>query len=167
LQFAISGPPYSNALFWKKVGALDTAKNFIWNSDIYLDSASLTAQTLEFDLFQVVGGRKYMFGSQCNYARKVWQGWNEQTVRWVDTRVPCVKFAPNKWHHITWFMQRIGTSLKYVSITIDGLTYPVNLIEPSAGTNWGHTLGVQYQQDIGVTGTGFHEWVDNVTLAAW
>ena len=60
---------WANALWWKKVGAQDSASNFLWDFYAQVDDASLTAaQALEYDSFQFIGGYNYMFGSQCNLA---------------------------------------------------------------------------------------------------
>lgn len=176
-EFVINGPAYADALHWYKVAAQNWATNYLWDFWTYLDAASLSAQAIEFDAFAVVpiGGvnRKFMFGSQCNYAAAVWDGWTENTSgggSWVPTNIPCKKLSSNSWHHLIWYVKRVGTTLdqiQYVSLTLDGVTYNVNMLEPSQVTSWNQVLGVQYQQDIGPSGIGFHQWVDNVKLTIW
>ena len=175
-EFVISGPPYADALHWYKLTVQNRATNYLW--DFWtIDDASLTAQAIEFDAFTVVpiGGvkRKFMFGSQCNYAGAVWDGWTENTSgggSWSQTYIYCPKFSPNSWHHVLWYLKRVGTTvdqLQYVNLTVDGVTYDVKMLEPSQATDWNQVLGVQYQQDIGPSGTSFHQWIDKVKLTIW
>jgi len=176
-EFVITGPAYSDALHWYKVAAQNWATNYLWDSWTYLDNTSLSAQAIEFDAFTVVpiGGvnRKFMFGSQCNYAAGVWDGWMENTSgggTWLPTNIPCTKLSTNSWHHLLWYVKRVGTTLdqvQYVSLTVDGVTYNVNMLQPSQATSWNQAVGVQYQQDIGPSATGFHQWIDKVKLAVW
>jgi hypothetical protein len=160
--------PYSNALHWKKFGDQSAYRNFIWEFWIYGNADMNSAQNLEFDLFQSVNGRKYMFGTQCNYYKKIWQGWDETLVKWIDTTVPCPKFTTGVWHRIKWYFQRTSDNkLKYVSITVDGKTYPVNRTWPSAATSWGNTFGVQFQQDLNGSATDYTMWADRVRVWMW
>src|ERR1051325_9837203 len=64
-DFYISGDAYSNGLWWYKVGPNNAASNFNFDFWIYLDSSTQAAQALEFDIFQFIRGREYMFGTQC------------------------------------------------------------------------------------------------------
>src|SRR5512146_2816385 len=64
-KFSVGGStPYSNALWWKQVGANSTAHNFKYDLYFYIKNPS-AAQALEFDVNQSVGGHKYIFGTQC------------------------------------------------------------------------------------------------------
>lgn len=100
-QFYISASlPYSDVLFWEKLGAQDWAKQFTWDFWVYLDSASVGAQALEYDVFQFVGGIEYMFGTQCVYSSGQWNIWNQGVGAWVPTSVACQPLSPNVWHHM-------------------------------------------------------------------
>ncbi|MFL6258323.1 MAG: hypothetical protein ACJ76Y_01320 [Thermoanaerobaculia bacterium] len=175
-HFQIFGPAWADALWWKKVGANDTATNFLWDFWFYLPSSSTTAQALEFDAFQFtpINGTlmNFMFGSQCNYGRGgFWDGWNQQTGHWVQTSFPC-SFSTGVWHHAVYFVQRVGDArdqVLYGNVTIDGVTTQWNLLEPVGPTpaGWSSNLGVQFQLDIGSSGTDLEEWVDDVKLTVW
>jgi len=167
--FSIGNGSFSNALWWKKFGPYSSTSNFIWDFDVAVDNNSVTASALEFDLFQSVGGRKYMFGSQCNYITGSWQGWNDTTTSWVNIPVTCSKFSPNQWHHVQWYFQRNPSNLTthYISLTIDGTVFQVNASYPSSSTSWADTLGLQFQLDTGGSGTGLSEAVTNVRVQAW
>src|ERR1051325_4411202 len=62
-DFYISGDAYSDGLWWYKVGPNNTAANFSFDFWINVDSSTQAAQALEFDTFQFIGGREYMFGT--------------------------------------------------------------------------------------------------------
>ncbi|MFL6201173.1 MAG: hypothetical protein ACJ76J_18540 [Thermoanaerobaculia bacterium] len=172
----IFGPEYSNALWWKKVGAYNDKTNFLWEWWFHLPSSSTYAQAIEFDAFQFapVNGTltEFMFGTQCNYARGgFWDGWNQQTGSWVQTSFPC-SFPINTWHHAVLFAQRVGDArdkVLYGNLTLDGVTTQWNLQEPTAPTpaGWSSNLGVQFQLDIGASGIDLEEWFDDVKLTVW
>ena len=169
LKMAIHGTEaYADVLHWIKFGNQSQYKNFIWEFWVNGDSASLNAQNLEFDLFQAVGGRKYMFGSQCNYKKGIWQAWNYIN-KWVDLpNVPCTKFTPGKWTRVVWYMQRTSDNkMRYVSLTVGDKTWQVNSYQPTNTSSWGDTLVVQFQQDLDKYATDYTIWVDNVKLSIW
>jgi hypothetical protein len=167
-QFYISASqPYSNVLFWEKVGVQDWATQFTWDFWVYLDNASLGAQALEYDVFQFVGGIEYMFGTECTYATGLWNVWNQGGGTWVPTQLACQAFTPNVWHHIVWQVHRTpDTQMHYDSLTLDGIQYSLNLTEPSGPlpSGWTDNLGVQWQLDTASSPLAFNEWIDNVKL---
>jgi hypothetical protein len=161
---------WSNALWYHKMGADDSATNFLWDFYVQLDSASLNAaQALEYDAFQFVGGYNYMIGTECNYAVGVWDTWNEATGRWLHTTVPCKKFAAGTWHHIQWYMttNHSNHTYTYRTLAVDGVMYTLNQTQPAKYLAWADNAGVQWQLDVNASGTGYHEWVDNATFTMW
>jgi len=168
-KFWIGGTvPYANALHWKKFGDQSQYKNFIWEFWIYGKSDMDNAQNIEFDLFQAVNGRKYMFGTQCNYWKKIWQGWDETTNHWVDTSVPCAKFPTGQWNRVKWYFQRTSDGkTRYVSVTVNNKTYSMNRYWPSKSTSWGNTFGVQFQQDLNKYAADHSMWIDRVRVWMW
>jgi hypothetical protein len=168
-KMKVSGSdPYGNVLHWVKFGKQSQYKNFIWQFYVRGDQASLHAQNLEFDLFQAVAGRKFMFGTQCNYKKGIWQAWNHIN-KWVDLpHVPCKKFQPGVWTRVVWHMRRTSDNkMHYVSLTVGNTTYKVNSYQPTYMSTWGDTLGVQYQQDLDKYATDYTIWIDKVKLSAW
>ena len=167
-QFYISASqPYSDVLFWEKLGAQDWATQFTWDFWVYLDNASLGAQALEYDIFQFVAGTEYMFGTQCAYASGYWDVWNQGTGTWVQTPIACQPFTPNVWHHIVWQVHRTSdTLMHYDSLTLDSIQYAVNMTEASGPMplGWTDNLGVQWQLDTASAPLTFNEWIDNVKL---
>jgi hypothetical protein len=169
MQLTIVGV-WANALWWNKLGPNPNATNFLWDFDFQVDAASLTAaQALEFDLFQFLGGYNYMMGSQCNYASGYWDLWDEQSGKWRRSSTLCPPFQPGVWHHVQWFVQRLqGTSnYTFVTVTVDGVAYPMNQSYSAKNVGWDGEVGVQYQLDVNASGQPYSEWVDNVILTTW
>jgi hypothetical protein len=170
LRLHISGStPYANALHWTKFDGKKDYKNFLFEFDVYASPESLKAQNLEFDLFQGVNGRQFMFGTQCNYHKGIWQGWSAAITDWVDLpHAPCKKFAANKWTHVKWLLQRTDDGkLHYVSVTVNGTTHKVDSYQPSRHNGWDDVVGVQFQLDMNGDAVDYAIWVDRVTVAMW
>jgi len=171
-EFAIAGGAYTDGLFMLQFGSDPNPSQYILDWNVYTDAnAPNTAQALEFDFIQVSGGRKYNFGSECNYTRGTWDIWNEAAMQWIQTSVPCNKFTPNVWHHLRWSYERVGAQTHYLSLTVDNVTYPISstyAYQPAPGTSWANGAMVfQVQQDLNASGSSFKEWVNEVTLYTW
>jgi len=180
-DFYINGEAYSDGLWWYKVGPNDAATNF--QEDFWLNVAANTesAQALEFDTYQFKGGREYMFGTQCDYASHTWDVWNSEALKWNHTDIPCKKFSPNTWYHLTFNFHRTSPDdyEHYDNLTIVEYNragkilarnvYSFNKAFPAQWTprGWSDDLGVQFQMDIGGAGGQMREWVDEVSLTAW
>jgi hypothetical protein len=161
---------WSNALWFHKMGAVNSATNFLWDFYVQLDGASVNAaQALEYDAFQFVGGYNYMIGTECNYAAGVWDTWNEATGHWLHTTLPCKKFTPGTWHHIQWYMttNHSNHTYTYKTLVVDGVVYNLNQTQPAKYLAWGDNLGAQWQLDVNASGTAYHEWVDRANLTIW
>ncbi|MGI9101670.1 MAG: Ig-like domain-containing protein [Terriglobales bacterium] len=172
-EFYVGGPAWTAALFWKKLGAHDSATHFIWDFWVYTNSSSLdNVWTFEFDLFQAIGGYEYMIGTHCSIGDGYWYGWNQATNRWVQfSSAPCKKsqWTPGVWHHVVWYMERIPNShyYKYDGLVFDGAAYTINMSQPANYTGWADNLGVQWQVDTNGNGGDVHWWVDKVKLTYW
>ncbi len=161
---------WGNALWYKKLGAINSATRFLWDFYFMVDDASLrSGQALEFDAFQFVGGFNYMIGTQCNYGSGTWDTWNEATGHWLHTSIPCPKFSPNTWHHVQWYMttNHSNHTYTYVTLVVDGKSYTLNQTQPAKYLAWGDNLGAQWQLDVNATGGGYRMWVDKAKLTVW
>ena len=161
---------WANALWWQKLGANNGVHNLLWDFYFQLDSNSQhAAQALEFDAFQFVSGYNYMIGTQCDYGAGKWDTWNEGTGHWVHTSIDCPHFSPNTWHHVQWYMttNTSAHSYKFVTLVVDGHSYPVNITHSARNLHWSDNLGVQFQLDVNSSGEEYHEWTDKVTLTVW
>ena len=161
---------WANALWIQKLGANNNVRNFLWDFYFYLDGNSQTGtQALEFDTFQFVHGYNYMIGTECDYGSRRWDTWDEAAGHWYHSSVSCPKFSPNTWHHIQMY---VTTNINahqytYVTLVVDGHSYPLNITRNARYLAWSDNLGVQWQLDVNASGQGYHEWVDKATLTVW
>jgi hypothetical protein len=171
--FFIAGPSYSTALYAVHFGPTNVPSNFIFEFDVFTDQATYSAaQALEFDVFQVAGRRKYIFGTECDYVTQRWDVWDEVAQKWIPSNAACNKFQPGTWHHVKWAVERAGDQSHYLSVTVDGITQAISdtyAYQPSVPTDWEEgALAFQVQQDLGSQpGTGFEEWVNQVNVYGW
>jgi hypothetical protein len=176
-DFYISGEGYSNALWWYKLGAHNSASHFTLDFWLYTaPSVAASAQALEFDVFQFSGGNNYTFGTQCTYESGLWALWNPQAGLWINTGLHCAKFQPNTWYHLTLQFHRgwSDNMVHYDTVSVQQqgrwwatyynfyTAYPAGTL-PASEDN----MGVQFQMDIGATGANMEEWVDEVTLRTY
>src|SRR6185437_13118436 len=122
-QFDISGStPYSDAIWWKQLGANAAITHFKYDLYFYLKSPQY-AQALEF-----------IFGTQCNIhdgAGGHWDVWGNAAGKWLSTGISCAMPAALTWHHLTWEFQRTATDVTYIGFTFDGVTHYVNKSYPA------------------------------------
>jgi len=177
MDFYINGTPYSDGLWWYKVGPNDAVSHLALDFWVYVNSNTSSAQALEFDAFQFNSGVQYMFGTQCDYFSGTWDVWNAAAGSWVQTSYKCNQFQPNTWYHLQMIFHRSSPDNRehYDSITIQqagkrgsttlrlNISLPAGVMPPT----WSDNMGVQFQMDVGPTGTPMQEWVDEVTLATY
>lgn len=187
-DFYINGSAYTNGLWWYKVGINDAASNFRMDFWLMVTSDTQHAQALEFDVFQLnkqitqyATGTEFMFGTQCNYAARVWDVWDASHYKWFHTGVACNQFKPDNYYRISLNFHRSSKDNyeHYDSVAIvqydshgrlvSNKTYNWNLAFPSGPlpAGWGEDMGLQFQMDIGNAGASMTEYVDGVTLTAW
>jgi hypothetical protein len=176
-DFYINGATGANGLWWYKAGPNDAVSNFEFDFWVNVSSGTRSARAMEFDAFQFNKGVEYMFGTQCDYVSGTWDLWNMGAKQWVQTSVKCTEFRPNTWYHLSWKFHRTSpdNTEHYDSLTIVQPDLPnitvihiFNRAFPSGlmPTGWTDNMGVQFQMDIGGSGSGtaMEEWVDEVTL---
>ena len=166
-KFGISGStPYSDALWWKQLGAADSATNLRYDVYFYITNPGV-AQALEFDANQANGSRRWIFGTQCNIkGANHWDVWGNANGNWISTGIAC--FAPTafKWHHLTWQFKRTATQVIYVAFTYDGVTHYVNRVYTNRASSV-HELNVAFQMDGDSRMEPYSTWLDKVTLTYW
>jgi hypothetical protein len=164
--FNISGKtPYSDALWWKQLGAVDTATNLKYDVDFYITNPGV-AQALEFDNNQSNGAHKFIYGTQCNIKGGHWDVWGNAAGNWISTGVACSAPTAFTWHHLTWEFQRTSTNVIFVGFTYDGVTHYVNRSYPARGSSV-HELNVAFQMDGDSAMHTYSTWLDRVTLTYW
>jgi hypothetical protein len=166
-QFNISGStPYSDALWWKQLGAADSATNFQYDVSFYITNPKLS-QALEFDSNQSNGVLKFIFGTQCNIQAGHWDVWGNAEGNWISTGVPCTVPTAFTWHHLTWQFTRNANQVTYVAFTFDGVTHYLNwtyYARPNPGV---HELNIAFQMDGDFAMHAYSTWLDKVSLAYW
>lgn len=165
-KFNLGGStPYTNALWWKQLGANSNAHHFTYDLYFYIKNPS-AAQALEFDVNQSVGGHKYIFGTECSMKVGVWRIWNYST-RWQSTGVACHAPSAYKWHHLVEEFQRTSTGkVKFVSITLDGVKHYINRTYSPAPSS-AKEINVAFQMDGNKYQTDYSVWLDKVKLTYW
>ncbi|HEU4417137.1 MAG TPA: hypothetical protein VFT65_20285 [Candidatus Angelobacter sp.] len=165
-KFSISGTtPYSDALWWKQLGAVDTATHLQYDVDFYVANPGVI-QALEFDNNQSNGAHKFIFGSECNIKGNHWDVWGNASGNWLSTGIPCAAPTAFVWHHVTWQFTRTATNVVFVSLTYDGVTHYVNRSYPARASTV-HELNVAFQMDGDFAMHAYSTWLDKVTLTYW
>ena len=165
-KFSISGStPYSDALWWKQLGAVDTATNLKYDLDFYITNPAVS-QALEFDNNQSNGAHRFIYGTQCNIKGGHWDVWGNAAGNWISTGIACSAPTAFKWHHLTWEFQRNSTNVIFVGFTYDGVTHYVNRSYPARSSTV-HEMNVAFQMDGDSAMHAYSTWLDKVTLTYW
>ena len=165
-KFGISGTtPYSDALWWKQLGAADTATHLKYDVAFYITNPGVS-QALEFDNNQSNGVHKFIYGTQCNIKGNHWDVWGNAAGNWISTGIACSAPTAFVWHHLTWEFQRTATNVIFVGFTYDGVTHYVNRSYPARGSSV-HEMNVAFQMDGDFAMHAYSTWLDKVTLTYW
>lgn len=160
-----SSHAYSDALWWKQLGAANGATNLVYDVFFYLKNPQ-AAQALEFDNNQANGNMRFIFGTQCNIGGGHWDVWGNAAGNWISTGVPCSTPSAFTWHHLTWEFKRTSNRVIFVAFTYDGVKHYVNRNYPArrSGVN---ELNVAFQMDQKSNHVTYQTWLDNVSLKYW
>ena len=165
-KFSISGTtPYSDALWWKQLGAADSATHLKYDVAFYITNPGVS-QALEFDNNQSNGAHKFIYGTQCNIKGNHWDVWGNAAGNWISTGIACAAPTAFVWHHLTWEFQRTTTNVIFVGFTYDGVTHYVNRSYPARGSSV-HEMNVAFQMDGDFAMHAYSTWLDKVTLTYW
>jgi hypothetical protein len=171
-EFHIGGSaPYANVLFSKRLEGDATvirqAHHFTYEMNFYYKNAS-AVQALEFDINQMIDGKRFIWGTQCNVrAGAVWDIWDNVNHKWVHTGASCTAPPTYKWNKVVLEMERTSDNkLRYVSITLNGTKRYLNRYYSPTGTSWtGMTMN--FQLDGNARMDDYSVWVDNFKLNWW
>jgi len=168
LEMYVGGQSWTNVLFMDTMLGTSSNSHFLWDFWVYHDPADEPHfWSSEFDLWQVLDGKEFMIGSQCDFGDGYWATWDTQGDRWVLNGIPCPHWTPG-WHHVQWYLERTSsTQYRYDTLVFDGTPYGFNQTWNYGDSTWPDMIGIQFQLDQDPTGTPLHEWVDNVTLTMW
>jgi hypothetical protein len=157
---------YSNALWWNQLGGGTLLNHFTHAVDFYISDGSIS-EALEFDANQSLNGTRYTYGTECSFLNaKEWRVWNPEGKTWVGTGIPCLPFASQVWHHLEWNFERRGGQVYYVSVTVDGITTPVNMGFNAQPNYPFQGFDVAFQMDGNFRQAPYSVWLDNWTFAA-
>lgn len=159
--------PYSAALWWKQLGANNNASHFLYDLYFYMKAPNYS-QALEFDVNQSVGGKKYIFGTQCNYrGTGQWDVWDGVAQTWRTTGIACAVPSAYAWHHLIWEFSRDNSGhANFISVTLDGVKKYVNRTY-SMGASGVNEINVAFQMDGDYAEHAYQTWLDKVTLSFW
>lgn len=163
-QFWLGGStPYSQALWWKQLGGR-SASHFTYDLYFYYTNAG-APQALEFDMNQSIGGKKYIFGTQCNIrGGNHWDVWDTANAHWVNTGVGCPAPPTYKWNHLVEEFERTSDGhVHFIAITLNGQKFYINRYfwPPGSSVN---ELNVAVQLDGNYTETNYSVWVDKIRV---
>jgi hypothetical protein len=159
--------PYGAALWWKQLGADDSKHNFVYDLYFYMTDPK-SSQALEFDMNQAVGGKRYIFGTQCDYKdHKTWDVFDGVARKWVSTGIACTPPSAYTWHHLVLEFQRTsGNMAKFIAVTLDGKkSYFNKSFAPHSSSV--RELNVAFQMDGNGSMTDYSVWVDKMKMSTW
>jgi hypothetical protein len=166
-KFAMGGPtPYSNMLYFNPIAGGDNVSHFIYDLYFYIDNPN-APQALEFDLNQTFGGNRWVWGSECNFnGSGKWDIWDDIN-GWKPTTVDCKPFPANTWIRLVWNVERVGSQVHYISLTVGDQTYTIDTYYPNQ-PNWTlEEIDVAFQMDGNYKQEPYNVWLDEVSLTAY
>jgi hypothetical protein len=178
-QFYIGGKtPYSDVLWNNHLigdgssqGLPDTDHTLVktlhnFTYDVYFYGTNLNlAENLEFDIAQFFDNLGLTFGTQCQIVNgQQWGIWDNVNSKWVPTGIPC-KPVEKSWNHLTIQFERTSSNdLKYVSITLNGVTHTLNdTYGPISAPGW-NGLVVNFQLDGNYEQAPYSVYLDNLSI---
>jgi len=168
-KFTMSGPNgYSNMLYFNAVAGGDNVSHFVYDLYFYIDNPS-APQALEFDVNQAFGGRRWVWGSECNFKGEtppVWDIWDAGAGRWRPTNIPCNPFPANQWIHLVWTVERVGEQMHYISLQVGDQTYNVDTYYDNQIWTL-EEIDAAFQMDMAQPPVAYNVWLDQVNLTAW
>jgi hypothetical protein len=163
-EFWLGGSrPYSQALWWKQLGGRN-ASHFTYDLYFYYKDAS-APQALEFDMNQSIGGKKYIFGTECNIRNGAqWDVWDTANSRWVPTGIACPAPPTNTWNHLVEEFERTADGhVHFIAITLNGKKSYINRYYWPIGSGVSE-LNVAVQLDGNNAETNYSVWLDKVRV---
>jgi hypothetical protein len=159
--------PFGAALWFKFLGAVDSATHFNYDLYFYMDNPN-APQALEFNVTQSAGGSHYDFSTQCDLVgTRTWRVWDPTKKAWAASSAPCVQPAANTWNHLTWEFERDGSGhVIFSAVTMNGNRSVVNMTMPHTAES-GSGVDVAFQIDANQTATPVSVWLDKVSLTYW
>ena len=157
--------PFGSAIWWKQLGGNAGATHFVYDLYFFMNNPG-ASQALEFDMNQAVGGRKLIFGTECDIVEgHAWRVWDTANNHWVSTGASC-QVNGNSWNHLTWEFERVNGQTHFVAVTLNGYRQTVNKYFNSKPGGYDE-LNVAFQMDGNRNQDDYQVWLDKVSLYAW
>ena len=158
--------PFNNCLWPILLGTSQTASHFTLDTYYRLSDPNYP-QGIEFSSNKHIGTSWYKFSVQCSYNKGVFSVWDTAGARWSATSIPCLRPAVQSWDHLIVNSEISNGKAVFLSITFNGVTYPVNqsfypVTKPSS-----YSFGVHFQMDGNRAGDPYETYVDRLTFSAW
>lgn len=134
--------------------------------DVYFYGENLeTSQALEFDINQFVNSQSFIWGHECRIASgHEWDTWNNQTMHWVKSGIPCNPKS-GAWNHLIIQAERTSDNqLHFDSITLNGITSQVDRYDTPTATTW-YGMTINYQMDGNSKQQPYSVYLDNLNFS--
>ena len=171
MKFTIGGKEVFSDILWNQKFTTRLADQksvpnyhtFIYDVYFFVTNAEVS-QALEFDINQFINGQSFIWGHECRIASgHEWDSWNNQTMHWVKTGIPCNPKS-NAWNHLIIQAERTSDNhLHFVSITLNGLTSKEDRYDTPTKTTW-YGMTINYQQDGNSTQTPYSVYLDKLNF---
>ena len=168
--FSAQGNYAYNNGYWYRVipGAWDAMTYFCYQLQFMLPTAAdlAASQAVEFELQQNVGSHIYNMAWQADIAgTKLWRTFDYNVSQWIPTNIP-VSIAPGEWNVVeAIFLRGQAGTLTHVSLSLNGVVYPVNVTRPATAKVQSDYLHCAFQLDSGSTPTPYTCKVQGVNVS--
>jgi|ERR1017187_1463569 hypothetical protein len=164
-------------LYHISFGEDTTAKNFLYDTWIYIAGSSASLANLEMDMNQVIeNGQVVIYGFQCDGWSGTWDyaeniGTPQHShAHWLHSKAGCNprNWSTNTWHHVQVQYSRTDSGVvTYRYVALDGVETELNVTVPAAfALGWAPTLVANFQVDgIGAGQTTIY--MDKMTITRW
>ncbi len=157
---------YNNCLWPILLGSSTSVSKFKLDAYYQLSNPAYS-QGIEFSSNHHVGTKWYKFSVQCSYGKGHYSVWDTAGNRWSATSIPCKRPALGSWDHLT-----VNTSISngkavFISLTLNGVTHPINQSFYPLTKSSSASLGVHFQMNGDLQGHPYYAYVDQLTYTAW
>lgn len=145
--------PYNNGYWYRVIpGAWDAMTYFCYQLQFMLptDADLAASQAVEFELQQNIGSHIYNMAWQADIAgTKLWRTFDYNVSQWIATAIP-VSITPGEWNVIeAVYLRGTDSTLTHVSLTINGVHYPVNITKAATPKVESDYVHCAFQLDSG------------------
>jgi hypothetical protein len=167
-KFSLGGKhSYSNELYWTPLGGGRNVSHFSYDLWFYIDDGE-APQSLEFDVNQAFGGKRWTWGTQCDFNDSHrWDIWDPLNEVWKPTDVPCNHFPSNTWIHLIWNFERVGEQVHYINVSVADHVYDVDTYYTAQPDWFQEEIDIAFQMDGNYKQQPYNVWLDEVNLLAF